>query len=268
MQADTQDRRSFLQRLLTGAGALTVGAVGWGGFVQETKSAPLVLRPPGAVDETEFLRRCIRCGLCVEACPYDTLRLAAPGDGRPVGLPSFTPREVPCYLCENLPCVEACPTGTLDQDAVTSTTNDGSAFLDFRKVRVGLAVVDMENCVAAWGIQCDACYRACPLLDQAISLQYERNVRTGKHARLLPVVHADVCTGCGLCERACVTEKAAIYILPRELALGRVGTGYIKGWDSEDELRLQNVSNDVSTETERSSKTPLEYLNEEVVDDE
>ncbi len=260
VQEPRQDRRSFLARMLTGAGALAVGGVVWGGFVQETMSNPLLLRPPAAVDESEFLRRCIRCGLCVEACPYDTLELGTPGDGRPLGMPAFTPRQIPCYLCENLPCVAACPTGALACGAVTSTTDAGEAFLDYRKVRIGVAIVDMENCVAAWGIQCDACYRVCPLLDQAITLDYVRNQRTGMHARLLPVIHADICTGCGLCERACITEKSAVVILPRDVALGKVGTNYIKGWEAEDEQRLQGA--EAQTQTDRSSRSALEYLNE------
>ena len=37
------------------------------------------LRPPGALPEAEFLAACIRCGLCVRDCPYDTLSLATLG---------------------------------------------------------------------------------------------------------------------------------------------------------------------------------------------
>lgn len=122
-------------------------------------------------------------------------------------------------------------------------------------------MVDKESCIAYWGIQCDACYRACPLMDEAITLEYQRNDRTGKHSYLLPVVHNDICTGCGLCERACVTEKAAIFVLPREVAMGKAGDHYIKGWDRKDEKRLEGVSTDVQTKTERSSKSAKEYLN-------
>ena len=49
---------------------------------------------------------------------------------------------------------------------------------------MGIAVVDNQSCIAFWGIQCDACYRACPLMDEAITLEYGRNERTGKHAFL------------------------------------------------------------------------------------
>jgi len=54
--------------------------------------------------------------------------------------------------------------------------------LDIKMMKMGVAVVDVHSCIAFWGLQCDACYRACPLLDEAIKLVYNRNSRTGKHA--------------------------------------------------------------------------------------
>ena len=75
-----------------------------------------------------------------------------------------------------------------------------------------------------------------------------------------PVVHSDVCTGCGLCEKACVTEKASIFVLPREVALGRAGDYYIKGWDKNDEKRLENAKSIITT-TERSKNKAVDTLN-------
>ncbi|MDA8214685.1 MAG: 4Fe-4S dicluster domain-containing protein, partial [Nitrospiraceae bacterium] len=127
--------------------------------------------------------------------------------------------------------------------------------------KIGMAVIDRENCIAYWGIQCDACYRVCPLIDKAITVEYTRNERTGKHAILAPVVHSDACTGCGLCERVCVTKKASIFVLPRKVAMGESSERYIRGWDIKDEQRLEEVSPETKTVTPRSSKDPLEYLN-------
>jgi ferredoxin-type protein NapG len=70
-----------------------------------------------------------------------------------------------------------------------------------------------------------------------------------------------MCTGCGLCERACVTEKAAIHVLPLEIAKGAIGGHYIKGWDASDEKRLETQSSDVTTHTKRSEKSAQDYLN-------
>jgi ferredoxin-type protein NapG len=195
----------------------------------------------------------------VEGCPFDTLRLAKPGENAPLGTPFFIPREIPCYMCEDIPCVPVCPTGALDSKSVSSVKN-GVEELDINKSRMGVAVVDEESCIAYWGIQCDACYRACPLLDEAIKLEYRRNDRTGKHSYLLPIVQSDVCTGCGLCERACVTEKAAIFVRPREIALGKVGSTYIKGWDEKDENRLKDVKVEPAQKVDEKKAT--NYLND------
>ncbi len=248
------DRRDFLSRLTAGAAAAAVGGVIWGGLVSEGRSAAMVLRPPGALPEKDFLGKCIRCGICVTACPYDTLFLAGPGTDAPTGTPRLVPRDVPCYLCTDIPCTAECPTGALEPALVS---DDGGRTLDVNRTRIGLAVMDYENCIAAWGLRCDACYRACPLLDQAITLEHTRNERTGRHAVLLPKVHADTCTGCGLCERSCVTEKAAIFVLPREVALGRVGDNYIKGWEEGDEARIDDTTGPVDD----LDSSPLDYLN-------
>jgi ferredoxin-type protein NapG len=257
----SSDRRRFLLSMARGIGLSAMGALVWSAYVGEVKAAPLVLRPPGALDETQFIKNCIKCGLCVEACPYDTLSLAKPGDNLPIGTPYFAPREIPCYMCTDIPCVPVCPSGALSQASV-STYIKGHATLNINVARMGLAVVDESSCIATWGIQCDACYRACPLLGQAITIEYTRNARTGKHAFLKPVVHANQCTGCGMCEHACVTEIAAIHILPRALAMGKAGDHYIKGWDPSDEKRLEGAKIEV-TKTKMSEKSVLDTLNDE-----
>ncbi len=261
------DRKQFLAKIIKGSGLTAIAGIGWGSFVYELKASPFVLRPPGALDEEEFQKRCIKCGLCVEACPYDALELAVAGSNKPMGMPYFTPRKIPCYLCEDIPCVDVCPSGSLEKELVSREEGNNRVW-DVNKSRMGIAVVDEENCIAFWGIQCDACYRACPLLDKAITQEFKRNDRTGKHALLLPEIHNDYCTGCGLCEHACVTEKASVFILPRKIALGKVGTNYVKGWDERDEERLRGLKKDVETKTERSKEKPEDYLNRELEWDE
>jgi len=97
---------------------------------------------------------------------------------------------------------------------------------------MGIAVlVDHEHCLNWQGLRCDVCYRVCPLIDKAITLDERHNQRTGKHAMLLPTVHADACTGCGKCEHACVLESAAIKVLPASLARGAMGAHYRLGWE-------------------------------------
>ncbi|WP_419763888.1 MAG: ferredoxin-type protein NapG [Arcobacter sp.] len=250
------DRREFLLKSARTAGLVFLGGLIWSAYVDEVTASKLILRPPGALNEKDFLSTCIKCGLCVEACPFDTLKLAKPGDNKPLGTPFFTPREIPCYMCTDIPCVPVCPTNALDEKLVS--TNET---LDINSAQMGVAIVDSQSCIAFWGIQCDACYRACPILGQAITIEYEKNARTGKHSFMKPVVHADACTGCGLCERACVTDKAAIFVLPREVALGRAGNHYVRGWDNEDQNRVENAR-EIRTTTELSKDSAIDSLND------
>jgi len=268
------NRRKFMATTLQSVGLTALGGLLWSGYSDEVKASPLVLRPPGALPEDDFLKACIKCGLCAEACVNrdsnknkdgskrpGTLKMAKGGDHRMIGTPYFVAEEVPCYMCDDIPCVPVCPTGALDEEMVTNEAGE----LDFKMMDMGIAVVDPNSCIAFWGIQCDACYRACPLLDEAIKLEYGRNERTGKHAFLMPVVEMTICTGCGLCEKACVTEKPAIFIQPREIALGKPGDHYVKGWDQKDQQRVaKRMDTDVTTHNKRSEKEASDYLNEGV----
>jgi ferredoxin-type protein NapG len=92
-------------------------------------------------------------------------------------------------------------------------------------------LIDHETCLNFLGLRCDVCYRVCPLIDTAITLERRHNERTGKHARFIPTVHSDHCTGCGKCEHSCVLEKAAIKVVPRPLAKGQIGAHYRLGWE-------------------------------------
>lgn len=253
-----QDRRKFVILGLQNLGIAALGSLVWSAQLDAQKKAPLILRPPGALDEKEFLAHCIRCGLCVQACPFHTLKLAAPGDDAAVGTPFFTPRKVPCYMCRDIPCVPACPSGAL---SLAGLLNDKNV-MQIAKARMGVAVIDENACIAYWGIQCDACYRACPLLGEAITIENSRNVRTGKHAFLAPKIQADICTGCGMCEKACVTKKASIFVLPRKVALGEAGSIYIKGWVAEDEKRLENAQQPADA-TKQGAQKAVDYLNKE-----
>jgi len=183
------------------------------------------LRPPGAGHEPDFLARCIRCGLCAQNCPYDVIHLVPLTGGVALGTPELIARTGACQLCPTLPCIKACPTGALDPHIT-----------EVKKVAMGLAVlVDRESCLALNGLRCEICYRVCPLIDKAITLEPRFNERTGRHSIFEPVVHSDGCVGCGRCEEACPTDIASIKVLPLELAKGKLGHHYRLGWKEEEE---------------------------------
>lgn len=229
-------RRQFLldsARMACGVGLLGIGI---GLYAKQAKALPpLAVRPPGALAERDFLGACIRCGLCVRDCPYDILSLAKPEEPVATGTPYFVARQLPCEMCEDIPCVKACPTGALDHELT-----------DIGKAKMGLAVlVDQENCLNFLGLRCDICYRICPLIDKAITLEQQLNPRTGKHALFIPVVRSDACTGCGKCEKGCPLEVAAIKVYPIELAKGEPGKHYRLGWVEKEKAGGSLVAPDV-----------------------
>jgi len=223
-KANSAERRQFIfdtAKMACGVGMLGLGLGLYG--KQARALPPQAIRPPGAAAEADFLAACIRCGLCVRDCPYDILSLATPEQPVATGTPYFTARSKPCEMCENIPCVKACPTDALDH-----------GLTDINKAKMGLAVVvDHETCLNFLGLRCDVCYRVCPLIDKAITLEVQHNERTGRHAMFLPTVHSDQCTGCGKCEASCVLQTAAIKVYPVKLAKGELGGHYRLGWEEQ-----------------------------------
>ncbi len=224
-------RRRFFKEMAAAVGGGCLLALGSGLLAESGAALPAqALRPPGALPEAEFLAACIRCGLCVRDCPYNTLKLApllggSGAGGVANGTPFFTARQIPCEMCEDIPCVKACPTGALSHDLTS-----------INAAKMGLAVLsDHENCLNFLGLRCDVCYRVCPVIDKAITLEKQHNPRSDRHAMLLPTVHSEHCTGCGKCEKSCVLPEAAIKVMPRPLALGKLPAHYKKGWEEKAE---------------------------------
>jgi ferredoxin-type protein NapG len=147
------------------------------------------LRPPGAVDEALFLERCTQCGDCAKVCPYGSITFH-PQNGTPV----IFADQMPCYLCEDVPCIAACAT-----EALLPVEGRG-------QIRMGLASVSHRICTAGQG--CHACASKCPT--DALSMDFGTQ-------RL--VVAAERCVGCGLCEQVCrtVNDRVAIRVTPFRL---------------------------------------------------
>lgn len=243
-------RREFFTRVGQGAALAATGGLIWSYLLQQqARATPFAIRPPGARHEADFNARCIKCGQCVVACPYDTLTLASANAGIPIGTPYFIPRQTPCYMCTDIPCIAACPTGALDP-----------ALEDINQSRMGLAVIDIENCLSWQGLRCEICFRECPLQGQAITVEHHPR-RLSKHAMFVPVVHSDACTGCGICEKACPTQQAAIRVLQADLVQGVIGDHYRLGWTSDTPIS-DEFNPAGSTAGSDSPATGLDYLNE------
>ena len=206
------NRRSFLQNLMAVGAACGGGAALVKGTSADAATGEAGLRPPGALDEQEFLARCIRCGRCGDACPNRAIVALSARTGADFsrlpgaaeeGTPVIFPRRQACMLCQGVPgeqllCTAACPSGALQ--VVEKTREDILA-----KVHMGTARIDPNLCYSYNDASCGVCARACPLEGLAL--------KAGLFER--PEIDPDHCVGCGLCERACIRYPQAVVVVPR-----------------------------------------------------
>jgi len=169
-------------------------------------SNPLLIRPPGALSEPEFLKRCVKCGECMKVCITNGLQptlLEAGLEG--IWTPRLVPRigycEFHCTLCG-----QVCPTG-----AIVRLKRE-----DKLKVKIGLAMIDKSRCLPhSHAMACIACQEVCPTSPKAVWLE-EAAVKNqdGATVRLnQPHIDLQRCIGCGICEKVCpVADRPAVYV--------------------------------------------------------
>jgi len=152
MSVSNKKRREFIQQM-TGLGVLGLAAAGGIFAAPYLKNEKAILRPPGAVPEEEYIGLCIKCGQCLQVCPYDSIILEDIDGKAGVGMAYIDPHRRGCYLCEAFPCILACPSGALNHE------HDSIEF-----VHMGIAVVEPSGCLAKIGK---------PVPDEAIDRIYD-----------------------------------------------------------------------------------------------
>ncbi len=151
-----------------------------------TRSIP-IFRPPGAIEEQQFLAGCTRCNECSTACPHQAIRPAADRLGAVAGTPTIEADIAACLMCVDFPCIAACEPGVLS-DQIPAI--------------MGTALITAHLCVAHHGTTCTVCSERCPV-EGAITIE------VGK-----PIVNEELCTGCGVCRYVCPAPENAILLMP------------------------------------------------------
>ena len=235
MQKVQTDRREFVKYSTLGI----LGVVLGGGilfspyaFGKENR-----LRPPGAVDEKKFLALCIKCGQCLQVCPYHSIKLVDIAKGHGMGTPYIDANERACYACSAVPCVLACPSGALDHHCEKpQDIHMGIAVLEFAETCLA-----MTNTVVPHGYnekmhnftnsvrnknpledtlllkfdsfeakQCTLCADMCPIPNPLSAIAMVPHAKGGNKPEIY-----DGCIGCGVCQEVCPTSIPSIVVKPR-----------------------------------------------------
>ena len=140
-----------------------------------------VIRPPGSVEEQEFLKRCIKCDQCLRVCPTNVLQPATFESGlEGLWTPIMNFRMGFCQL-NCTACGQVCPTGAIQRITVDEKLGV-AGFADAGPVRLGTAHFDMGRCLP-WSknVPCVVCEEVCPTSPKAIHSERKRlMVRDGK----------------------------------------------------------------------------------------
>jgi polyferredoxin len=132
-----------------------------------------VVRPPGALAEPEFLKRCIKCGQCMRVCPTNVIQPAGV-EGGLEGL--WTPilnNRIGSSGCQLncVACGQVCPTSAIRPITLDEKKGLGE-FADKGPIKLGTAFVDRNRCLPwSMGKPCIVCQENCPVSPKAIYTQ-------------------------------------------------------------------------------------------------
>jgi len=139
------------------------------------------IRPPGAVEELEFLERCIKCDQCIRVCPTNVLQPAMAEAGlEGIWTPVLNFRMGHCQM-NCTACGQVCPTGAIRQIGIEEKLGR-PPFEEQGPIKLGTAHFDLGRCLP-WSknIPCVVCEEVCPTSPNAIHTEYRKMlVRDGK----------------------------------------------------------------------------------------
>lgn len=216
LPAPELSRRKLVFAGLTGLAAYPL-LKSHGVNTDDNYSAKLI-RPPGSVEEEEFLERCIKCDQCINACPTNVLQPATMEEGgfeslwTPVMNFNIGHCQLKCTLCSVV-----CPTGAIRTITVEEKMGKG-AFSKEGPIRIGTAFYDLGRCLPhSMEIPCVVCEEVCPVSPKAIQTKDEevKDVFGSLVVLNKPFIVPDLCIGCGICQTECpVTDQRAVYVTP------------------------------------------------------
>jgi len=207
-------RRATALGLAAGLAAVPVLRLGGTG---NGHAAPNLIRPPGALSETDFLARCIACGQCMRACPTNVLQPAGLLGGLETAWTPALDMRIGTSGCQPscTACGQVCPTGAIRPIALDEKLGRGE-FAERGPVRIGTAFVDRGRCLPwTFARPCIVCQEVCPVSPKAILPERVVEILADGREVVLerPRVDPVACIGCGICERECpVAGEAAIRV--------------------------------------------------------
>lgn len=152
-----------------------------------------MIRPPASLPESDFFSTCLRCGNCMRACPMDIIR------------PSFDPRDCAGLLTPFISfshgyclpqcskCGAVCPSGAIGRFSV----------FDKKSLVMGIARIDVANCLLLRFKECDRCRFYCEY--DAVSIR-----TSDMDFKTWPEIELNRCVGCGACAVVCPARVITI----------------------------------------------------------
>ena len=198
------------------------------------------IRPPGALAEGEFLKRCLKCGQCMRICPTNVLQPAGiEGGVEALWSPVLNNRigssgcQLNCVACGHV-----CPTAAIRPFTISEKLGINE-FAKTGPIKMGTAFVDQTRCLP-WAMDkpCIVCQENCPLSPKAIyTREYFSPIRFGK----LTVERSD---------------GASIYVIDSHLKGDAIASGdyYCRPADAPESERrkiVANTQNSITIKDER-----------------